>query len=130
MNDYSRELDPKLDATEYIKQYSNRIQVVADDQLGNHKYSSHEHMLAAQATLTAYSRELAKLLKSPKDEHEARLNALVDELETRLLGDYEPHYRPDMTVTQVVQLMASRVGHDLRAISDFLITTRLEESFK
>lgn len=128
MNDYARELDPNLNATQYMEQYVERLHGHVDARFAGDA-GTHDHMIAAKATLEAYASELMKVLKAPKDEHEAYLNDVIDKMD-RVLDNPPEVYDPEMRVSQVVALVANRIRQDLRAISDFLITTRLEEGLR
>lgn len=128
MSDYFRDfVTVDMGVTTYIKTYADRLNRLARGTVSRGPFQSHQHVVGTKSTLLAYAKELQCILKSPKDEHEARLHSLIDKIEAHIPVDQPEEYEEGMSVAEVCGVVAASIGRDLRAYSDYLITKKLEE---
>lgn len=123
---YSRDYSKIETATDFLRTYAAKLTELADS--GNWAKRTHAHVIATRATLNAYANAMRDILKTPADEHEAHLNELLLKIEDRLRDEEIVDYHTGMDTNQVVCQVAGSVRNDLRAVSDYLITKKLEDT--
>ncbi len=120
-----------LSATDHLRRLLLSMAQSLQEMPHDEHIRKHPHTVALRATMHTIGMSLAEILEHPEDEHEARLNALLNRVTSKLNEQEIPetYSIEQSTPKHVVQLTTQHLLADISAITNQLELDRIAEAF-